>query len=97
MNIKSVRLQFERHMERFYPGLPLVIDGGAFGAHPAELIGDIERKYQNVGVQVMWEMFLAGRMLQPYDGAAVLPPTKTKAMGFMMQAITRVWMNAGVI
>ncbi|MFU0921334.1 hypothetical protein [Kluyvera sichuanensis] len=42
----------------------------------------MERKCQNAGVPVMWGIFLAGRMLQPHDGVAMLPPAKAKVDGF---------------
>lgn len=82
MEIDKIRHQFESHLQKFYPSLPLEIKHGAFRVHPNEQMGDVSSEYKESGVQLMWIMFLAGANYVQQNTYVLLPELKNKPQNF---------------
>lgn len=82
MEIDKIRHQFENHLQKFYPSLPLEIKHGSFRVHPSEQMRDVSSEYKDNGVQLMWSMFLAGANYIKQNTYAPLPDLKEKPQNF---------------
>lgn len=82
MEIEKIRQQFENHIEKFYPTLPLEIKHGVFRVHPVEQMKDAGSEYKDSGVHLMWLMFLAGAASKEKNTFVSLPPLRDKPENF---------------
>lgn len=82
MDIGRIRISFENHIDKFYPHLSIEIKRSGFMTHSNEQRKDLGNEYVDHGVQLIWEMFLAGAIAQQKNMQVQLPPIKDEPDSF---------------
>lgn len=82
MEIDKVRNQFENHLDRFYPNLPIAVNSRFSDSASRDPLGDVQCEYKDKGVQLMWLMFLAGAQAQNKNTSVTLPALRDKPDSF---------------
>lgn len=82
MDIDKIRYHFELHLETHYPALSLNMKTTSFLAHFDERSRDAGNEYAELGVQLMWMMYLSGALAQEKNMSVSLPALRDKPDGF---------------